>query len=442
MSLSTVFSSFYTSNTTAQKSYLEQSSAKQSGDTKPQAATDVYVASESYQFKASYTVYSDQLPAPKTEGSDSQAANTILNFIGNRLRLDLAEGATPEELSSRLSAGLEGFVDGYTQAYEQLSGMNFLNPYVEDAIETTYSLVVEGINALAADLKIASPVDDNVAQAQESRREAFAASSSVEAAQTETSAPSNGAVNSAVGSVAQLRSEINKQGAINQEAENLRSLISASSFDYRASESRSFNFSLTTQDGDTVSIRAAYDNVAILNGQTANYGDASGSEVSGSFRAASGFYLDIRGELDEDEYKALEELLGQVKQVSELFFSGDLEAAFQYATEMGFDESEIAEFSLRLRYQVNVVAEETYQQIAPPPVDLEEFDARDQRLMLISQFIQALEALRTKADGLGINGFSGKEMVESIVPPEDHQSGRFGLVQNYLSSLESLIALS
>ncbi|WP_096084737.1 DUF5610 domain-containing protein [Agaribacterium haliotis] len=336
-------------------------------------------------------------PASKAlEGSGrTDAANTILAFINGRLQIDAAEGASDEQLVSRLEAGLQGFLQGYHEAYEQLSALAMLYPEVEEAIEQTFSDVLDGIDAIAEDLGIASPVTDQLREQQAERR-ATAKLNSVEAEPLPVfSAPAQAG-------------ETRPGG--NSEADNLRSLIEASSFDYRRSESRSFAFDLTTKDGDRVQIRAAYAQGSVLQGQKVAYGDET---LSGSFHAAAGFYLDIQGELDDDELAAIEDLLTQVREVSDLFFNGDINAAFEHASELGFNSEEIARFSLKLRYEYSAQTDTTYAS-APAKAEAtgEPFDKHDEQLMLLARFVQALEDMRHKSQALGLFSALPEQLVE------------------------------
>jgi hypothetical protein len=119
------------------------------------------------------------------------------------------------------------------------------------------------------------------------------------------------------------------------------------SLDYR--ERNSFKFELTTADGDTVKIR-----INQQESYSAAYGQANrgGLQLSASgfeHNVDSRFKLEVDGHLDDDELAAISDLMGQVGELSEQFFAGDLGAAFQQAQSLGYDTSEISSFSLNLR---------------------------------------------------------------------------------------------
>lgn len=77
-----------------------------------------------------------------------KVAGNILGFIERRLQMDAADGATPEQLQSRLEAGLKGFEQGFAEAAAKLEALSMLNPEIQADINTTHELVLEGIEDL------------------------------------------------------------------------------------------------------------------------------------------------------------------------------------------------------------------------------------------------------------------------------------------------------
>jgi len=61
-----------------------------------------------------------------------------------------------------------------------------------------------------------------------------------------------------------------------------------------------------------------------------------------------GWQVDVEGELDDDEVKALEKLFGQVQDLSDKFYAGDLAGAFDRAMALDMDGEQLASMSLRL----------------------------------------------------------------------------------------------
>ena len=323
-------------------------------------------------------------PAPER----TQAASNILSFIGLRLEQDLAEGATQEELASRLQAGYEGFMQGYTEAYEQLAASGLLTPEVEEAISLTYEQVLSGIDALAEKLGVESPVEKKVVSEPQEEVDAPVATGSL-SSQTGIESPQD--------IFASLAEQVSKP------AEDLAKMLDASLLDYETLAERDFSFKLRTQDGDLVKITAGSSM-----GASGSYRD--GNAVNASFSESSHFSLKVKGELDADELAAINDLLAQVGDLSETFFAGDIEQAFNMALNIGFDESEIARFSLNLTQSVQTKVQAVYENVGNNDVALNNDqdnvqntleDAKNSKIRLLSSFIDMLQNAAEKADDVG-----------------------------------------
>ncbi|MFT5544220.1 MAG: hypothetical protein ACI97K_003210 [Glaciecola sp.] len=102
-------------------------------------------------------------------------------------------------------------------------------------------------------------------------------------------------------------------------------------------------FSLRTRGGDTVSIQLGLRENVSQNRFT-NEGDSS----SFVYQQTSNFSLQVKGELDESELKAIGDLIAQVDDVANTFYRGDIESAYDQALDIGFDNKELASFALQL----------------------------------------------------------------------------------------------
>jgi hypothetical protein len=122
---------------------------------------------------------------------------------------------------------------------------------------------------------------------------------------------------------------------------------------YEYAEARDFRFELTTQEGDKVSIRAASSlGVSVSAGRDAKgiYGNASQS-------SSSSFELSIDGDLSESELTAINQLLGRVDKLAGQFYAGNLDQVFDKALSLGYDDQQIASYSLNLsQVQIQQVA--------------------------------------------------------------------------------------
>jgi hypothetical protein len=245
--------------------------------------------------------YNNQEPMTATK-----AANTILGFIERRLQLDAAEGATQEQLQSRLDAGLEGFKKGFAEAAEKLKALSMLSPEIAADIDDTYQQVMSGLDALRVKfIKDAAPKT----------------------------------------SESPVAVELDRPTQINNIA------IQKGLYEY--AEARDFRFELTTKEGDKVSIRAS----SSVGMSAAAGRDASGIYGSASQSSASSFELLIEGDLNENELKAINQLMGRIDKLAGQFYAGNLDEAFNNAVSLGYDDQQIAGYSLNLsQVQIQQVA--------------------------------------------------------------------------------------
>ena len=227
-----------------------------------------------------------------------KASNNILGFIERRLMLDQADGATQEELASRLEAGLEGFEKGFAQAKEQLEALALFSPEIEADINQTYDLVHQGISSLKEKYLGISEPAHNTTQTPSTRTE---------------------------GSTSDTQNNIS--------VPDFTSSFSAPNSFF--AQRNDFSFDLKTRDGDTVTIRASAQEI-----NASKYGQ----------ERSSNFNIEINGELDEDELAAINDLLSQVNDLATTFFSGDMNKAFEQALNVGYDYEEIAQFALKLTH--------------------------------------------------------------------------------------------
>jgi hypothetical protein len=107
---------------------------------------------------------------------------------------------------------------------------------------------------------------------------------------------------------------------------------------------------IQTADGDVVSIR--FRTKDVVTDRYRQMSDASGTSVSARESVVSRGRLQIAvdGSLDDDELAAIGDLLDKVDALASKFFSGDVQAAFAAASDLGVDSDEIASYQLDLTY--------------------------------------------------------------------------------------------
>lgn len=224
-----------------------------------------------------------------------KVAGNILGFIERRLQLDAAEGATPEQLASRLEAGLSGFKKGFAEAQQKLEALSMLSPEVKTDIGNTYDLVLQGIDGL---------------------RQRF-----VGGLASTTPAVSGSAVPD-----------------VNQ------ALAGVASAQWGSASARRFDFELNTREGDRVKI-----SLAQSQSQQFQYANTGQQQSLGAYASQGAqFSLVVEGDLNSDELAAINDLLSQVNSLASQFYAGNLDAAWEQALALGFDEQQIGSYRLSL----------------------------------------------------------------------------------------------
>lgn len=286
-----------------------------------------------------------------------KVANNILGFIERRLQLDVAEGATQEELQARLEAGLAGFKKGFAEASEKLEALSLLSPEIKEDIGQTYDLVLEGIDGLRAKF--------------------------IQATETETEPASNQPVSNQPAEVIKTAEPKKAAGKL-----DVPDFIPASSSyigygNYEYGRAREFSFELTTKEGDKVTIKASSSEGLAVEAGRAGRGNNSVSALNASYSSSESFSLSIEGELNEDELSAINDLLGRVNDLASQFFEGDLDVAFEQAMNMGYDAEQIGSFSLNLAQAEIQQVTQAYQTFEPS----RSFGNYDNATMLADQLL-------------------------------------------------------
>ncbi len=235
-----------------------------------------------------------------------KVAGRILGFIERRLQSEAAAGADPVKLQDLLTQAREGVEKGFAEARKILDGMGVLGGKVAADIDDTYSKIQDGLGKLDKSL-VAAPSSGNTT--------AVAAYSERFAAKAET-----------------------------------------------------FDMQVTTRDGDRLRISVAQASASWSQSSFAAVGTGNGSAVVTSGQSGSlqigGWQVSVEGELDDDERVALEKLFGQVQDLSNKFYSGDLAGAFDRAMSLDMDGEQLASMSLRLTQTTVRQATDAYSAVA------------------------------------------------------------------------------
>ncbi|MCV6590614.1 MAG: DUF5610 domain-containing protein [Marinobacterium sp.] len=214
-------------------------------------------------------------------------AKDIAGFVGQGLDRARSEGRSEEDIQKMHAAAMRGIEKGFAEAKEILDGLNILKEgNIEQTIDETYDKTVDAVKALL-------PSENTSISAPRRSSEEFYAAE-------------------------------------------------------RYSKAETFSLTLQTQEGDDVVIEFASGQY-----QQASVGgvnNANGSAYSASLERgnASSMSFSVKGDLNEAEMEAINNLLKDVNDIADEFFGGDIQAAFDKATEFEMDGSQLASMNLRL----------------------------------------------------------------------------------------------
>ncbi len=319
-------------------------------------------------------------PVAQTTAADEsrirpgQVAKNILQFVRERLRTLRAEGADREQLQAVIEQAREGFRQGLGEARDALGEAGKLERN-ERALERIERRVERGLDRL--ERRFGGADDDALASAIADRtRDSVLAQAAINNAQTDTRAPSIAATATPPAPSTGTANTSSSEGDIASApvAQRPGSALIQRIAEYREQLSRqqSIEFSLRTQDGDTITLRFNASEQRFLAGQSQFLfaggngfaGAQLSSQVLGGRVSSQNLQIEIVGDIDEEERGAIAALLAQLNDVASNFFSGNDGQALAQALALEVDSSEIAGFSLDLLARELQVATAQYREVA------------------------------------------------------------------------------
>jgi hypothetical protein len=247
------------------------------------------------------------LSAKAEEYSPAKVAERILGFVGGNMARVAAEGADSAQLQKNLQQFRDGVEKGFADARKILDGLGVLNGQVAANIDDTYQRIQDGLGAL----------DQRY----------------------------GGASNSGTGTTA----------------------VAAYSERFVA-QSQTFELDVTTREGDKLHIAVAQASASYSQSSVAAASNGSSSAAQVSSQSSSlqigNFQISVEGDLNDDERAALTKLFGQVQDLSDKFYAGDLNGAFDQALKLELDGSQLTSLSLHLSQTSVRQATDAYSAVA------------------------------------------------------------------------------
>ncbi len=128
-------------------------------------------------------------------------------------------------------------------------------------------------------------------------------------------------------------------------------------------ESRSISLEIETLEGDVVTIHL--DQTAQENRAMFAISNKSGSNIAYQRNQGQGTNLDfsLKGNLNPEEQRAIKDLMHKLDKLADKFFQGDIKGAMQRLVKLGFNEQQLAGFSLDLNQSQSIQAVSAYYSI-------------------------------------------------------------------------------
>jgi len=278
-----------------------------------------------------------------------EVARTVMDFVGGSILAAKANGASDDELKEMFEQGKAGANLGIDQAIGDLKELALLNDDLSQGIEKSRELINKNIDDLYEQIF-----------------------------------PKDKESNSKV----ELESPNSKKTAIDSQL--------------YASHSKSSDLTITTTDGDVVSISFSelqeYANNERHEYKEDNKGLSKHYSSTSSQYHEINFSYSVEGELDNEEKIAIEELIKNVNSLQKDFFSGNVDKAFEKAIELGFDNEQISNFSMDLQQTKTSYVSQAYAEVAE--LDQKALPSSEKELRPLIDFLDHFRQLQQKADEL------------------------------------------
>ncbi len=257
--------------------------------------------------------------------SPADVSKTILGFVENRLNAEKASGANVERLDNLLQQAKSGIEKGYAQAQQDIKDLGLMTDELAGNIAQGYEQVQSGLQGLQQKF-VPSQAEELVLAPLVLEQPSEPAGAKNKGANEEQSS----ALNLGSVSAGMFKNSLPPKPLDGSSSVMRVNDLSASSAD----------FVLKTQEGDEVLIRFA---------EIQRFSAMKDDEgVAVNLKQQSQFQFSVKGDLNEQELLAINDVLEQVGTISNLFFDDRFDQAFEAALKLGFDGGQIASLSLDL----------------------------------------------------------------------------------------------
>ncbi|HVL00459.1 MAG TPA: DUF5610 domain-containing protein [Dongiaceae bacterium] len=269
--------------------------------------------------------------------SSQAVADRIVGFIAKRLEQEKANGATDEELMSLYQQGLKGVEKGLREGRDIIADQGKFDGDVKSTFYDTVNKIADGLEQLG--------------------KQYFGDDFQNGTKPTVPTNPTN-PTNPTTPTIPTTPTKPTKPS--NPTTPTTGTGFKAGLTQMQMERSRSFEMEVVTKEGDKVKIMV--NSGQAFAGQRVNYEDDANSieGFEGTFSSYDNLSFSVEGDLNEEELAALNDLFGQVNDVADTFYGGDVEAAFDQAMEVGMDPEQLASFAVNMNQTETVAVRSTY----------------------------------------------------------------------------------
>jgi hypothetical protein len=305
-----------------------------------------------------------EFSAPKTKKTDSslfdfeEIAKNVLNFVGGAIKNAQNKGADEDQLNNLFEQASSGVLKGIKLAELDLAG--FLNEEVTNGINQSKSLIEDGIAKLKRD--IFNPQALNL----EKPATSTVNSTSISYEKQESGELS---IRTRDGDTVNITFEDLEQFEFSQR--QVQQLAQQTELDNKAVVTEPVNVPIDVNNAAVARAQTAPPADVDVDDSEVRINEADKAQPSTDsiqqntiFYKESTFSFTVKGELDEDELKAIGQLVADANELAEEFFNGDIETAFNQALELGFDEQELSSFAIQLTKVENTAVIKAYETVS------------------------------------------------------------------------------
>ena len=252
--------------------------------------------SESFSMKIESGSILDKIKVEPINFDFEKVAKNVMDFVGKVIMGAKSGGASDEKLEELIAQARKGVDTGFEQARKELGDMDMLSDDVKAGMDKSYGLIKQGIDDIEGAL---------------------------------------------FGQLA------------NGTQSNVSNIVSR---DLGLQETEQGNISIKTLEGDDIKISFG-SSTSLAQSQSV---EEDGYLSQTSYSRSQSFSIEVNGDLNDDELKAINSLVTDMSNLADEFFNGDVQKAFEQASNLGFDASQIAQFSLDFKEVKQVAVREHY----------------------------------------------------------------------------------